>query len=380
MKVGIVCYPSVGGSGFVASNLGIELACHYDIEVHFIVYDVPFLLQEGRELRPCNLFIHHVDIIDYPLFRRIHPPFTMLEATKIFHVAEKHKLDIIHTHYVIPHALAACVAQELCNHRIKTVTTAHGSDVHTVGVDPAYKPAVKFVLLRSNKLTAVSRWLKINMERDFELKNDTEVIYNFIDTNRFRNINRDDLRLHDGFDHVLIHASNFRPIKRTPFLIKAFAKVVETHPHTRLEMVGDGPERYTAERLVHTLGLDKNVVFEGIRRDMPGLFSGSDLLVAPSELESFNLTLAESMSCETPVVSSHVGGIPEVVLDGKTGILLPVEDDPEPLANTIIQLLEDAPRRNQMGKTGRQHVQKHFSPDSVVPLYVSTYYKLLEQP
>lgn len=378
MKIGIVCYPSVGGSGFVASNLGIELACHFDIEVHFIVYDVPFILQEGRELRPCNLFIHHVDIIDYPLFRRIHPPFTMLEATKIYHVAEKHKLDIIHTHYVIPHALAACVAQELCNYRIKTLTTAHGSDVHTVGVDPAYKPAVKFVLNRSDKLTAVSNWLKINMERDFELKKDIEVIYNFIDTNRFQKIDREDLKLHDGFDHVLIHCSNFRPIKRTPFLIKTFAKVVEKLPHTRLEMVGDGPERHTAERLVNSLGLEKNVFFEGVRRDTPELYSEADLLVAPSELESFNLTLAESMSCQTPVVSSQVGGIPEVVLDGKTGILLPMEDNPEPFANAIIQLLEDESRRKQMGKAGRQHVKEHFSPDTIVPLYVSTYYKLLE--
>jgi len=379
MKVGIVCYPSVGGSGFVASSLGIELACHYDVEVHFIVYDVPFLLQEGRELRPCNLFIHHVDIIDYPLFKHIHPPFTMLEATKIYQVAEKHQLDIIHSHYVIPHALAAYVAQELCNHRIKTITTAHGSDVHTVGVDPAYKPAVKFVLHRANKLTTVSRWLKENMERDFELPSDaTAVIYNFIDTNRFRKMESDTLNLRDGFDHVLIHASNFRAIKRTPYLIKAFAKVVNTFPKTRLEMIGDGPERYTAERLVHKLGLEKNVFFEGIRRDTPDMFSEADLLVAPSSLESFNLTLAEAMSCETPVISSNVGGIPEVVRNGETGVLLPVTDDTDLLANAIIELLEDESRRKQMAKAGRQHIKDNFSTETQVPRYVDLYYRVLE--
>ena len=295
MKIGIACYPSVGGSGFVASSLGIDLACSYDIEVHFIVYDVPFLLQEGRELRPCNLFIHHVDIIDYPLFKTIHPPFTLVEASKLHQVAEKYELDIIHSHYVIPHALAAYLAKKIGD--VKTVTTAHGSDVHTLGVDPAYKPMVKLALEKSDKLTTVSQWLKHNMKRNYNLDNDIDVIYNFIDTNRFQKIKSDTLRLKDGFDHVLIHASNFRQIKRVPFLIKAFAKVIETLPNTRLEVVGDGPERHTAERLVHKLGLEKNVFFEGIRRDMAELLSESDILVAPSELESFNLTLAESMSC-----------------------------------------------------------------------------------
>lgn len=370
MKIGISCYPSVGGSGFLATRLGLELA-KKGHEIHFITYDVPYLLREERH---PNLSVNLVDKVEYPLFKTICSPFTLLEASKMTEVVKEHELDILHTHYIIPHAMAAFIAKELTG--VKTVSTAHGSDVHTVGMEKGFRSTVHLALRKSDYITSVSNFLADSLREKFKVRCPIETVYNFVDTEIFRPRKPEEELYHDGAENVIVSISNFRKIKRIPLLVRAFAKVREEVPDSKLILVGDGPERTKVLQLCRKLGICQDVSLEGFRTDVPRILNCVDLLAAPSEIESFCLVLIEAMACEVPVVSTRAGGIPEVVEHGKQGLLFENEDVDQ-LAQNIIQILTDKQLAKKMGINGRKRVLENFSIGEIVPKYENCYKTIL---
>ncbi|MBD3193003.1 MAG: N-acetyl-alpha-D-glucosaminyl L-malate synthase BshA [Candidatus Heimdallarchaeota archaeon] len=370
MKIGISCYPSVGGSGFLATRLGLELA-KKGHEIHFITYDVPYLLREERH---PNLSINLIDKVEYPLFKAICSPFTLLEASKMTEVVKEHKLDILHAHYIIPHAMAAFIAKELTG--VKTISTAHGSDVHTVGMEKGFRSTVHLALRKSDYITSVSNFLANSLREKFKVRCPIETVYNFVDTEIFRPRKIKDEFYHDGVENVVVSISNFRKIKRIPLLIRAFAKVLKELPESKLILVGDGPERTQVLQLCRKLGICQQVSLEGFRTDIPRVLNCVDLLAAPSKIESFCLVLIEAMACEVPVVSTRAGGIPEVVEHGKQGLLFE-DEDVDQLAQNMIQILTDKQQAKKMGISGRKRVLQNFSIGKIVPQYENCYKAIL---
>lgn len=371
MKIGIVCYPTFGGSGAIATELAQTLA-RREHEVHMISYSPPFRL---KDFRP-NLHFHAVEVASYPLFR--YPPYDLALASKIMEVAENNGLDILHAHYAIPHTISACLARAMLAPRpLKVVTTLHGTDITIVGTERAYKPVTKFGIERSDGVTVVSDWLKEETLRIFSVEKEMRVIPNFVDTDRFRPAVDPDFRarLAPPDTSILVHASNFRPVKRVLDVVRIFARVREVHP-ARLVLVGDGPELPRSMDLAQELGVRKDVIFAGQQESLERLLAVSDLFLLPSEFESFGLAALEALACGTPVITTRSGGIREVVTEGRTGHLCDI-GDVECMAAFAAQLLSDPERLAAYRRAAREDVVARFHEPTIATQYERCYEELL---
>ena len=373
MKIGITCYPTYGGSGAVATHLGLELA-ERGHEVHFISYDQPFRLAHFHE----RIFFHEVEMEDYPLFK--HPPYALALAVALHDAVRKHELDLVHVHYAIPHATSAWIACEMLKGErdLKIVTTLHGTDITLVGLHPSFQAITQFSILRSHGLTAVSDFLKRETVRDFSVpESRIEVVPNFVDTRIYRPglepCHRATLAP-DG-EKIVMHISNFRPVKRVEDVVEIFARVLGEIP-SRLVLVGDGPDLPRARVRVEELGIRDRVVFLGEYTPVQELLSCSDLFLLPSGSESFGLAALEAMACGSPVVASRVGGLPEVIMDGETGYLCEAGDIDE-MAAASIKILSDDKHRKELSDAGRAFAVKHFSSECIVPQYEEYYRRIL---
>jgi len=372
MKIGIVCYPTFGGSGVVATELGKALADHGH-EVHFITYSQPARLDFFSE----NLFYHEVTVSKYPLFD--YPPYELALASKLVDVVSYEQLDILHVHYAIPHASAAYMAKQILASNgihIPVVTTLHGTDITLVGKDRTYKPVVTFSINQSDGVTAVSQDLKNDTCKFFEIKKDIKVIPNFIDLNRFQHKAQNHFKIaiapHE--EKIIVHTSNFRKVKRVPDVVKIFAKIVEKIP-AKLLLAGDGPERSEVEQLVRELNLKDSVRFLGKLDAVEEILSVSDLFLLPSETESFGLAALEAMACKLPVISSNAGGIPELNIDGVTGFLNEVGDIDGMAANAI-HILENQERLDAFKVRALAHA-KTFDIALIMPQYEAFYQEII---
>lgn len=374
MKIGIVCYPTFGGSGVVATELGKALADHGH-QVHFVTYNQPARLDFFSE----NLFYHEVSVSKYPLFD--YPPYELALASKLVDVVRFEKLDILHVHYAIPHASAAFMAKQILatyGIHIPVVTTLHGTDITLVGKDRTYKPVVTFSINQSDGVTAVSQHLKDDTFRFFDIENEIRVIPNFIDLKRFSMKPKDHFKkaIAPSGEKILIHTSNFRKVKRTDDVVKIFAKVRQVIP-SKLLMVGDGPERSACEQLCRDLGVCDHVRFLGKQEAVEEILSVSDLFMMPSESESFGLAALEAMACKVPVISSNTGGLPELNLDGITGFLTAVGDI-DTMAEKAIYILQDD-KRLLTFKENALNRAKEFDLSLILPIYENYYLEVIDR-
>ncbi|MBK6765495.1 MAG: N-acetyl-alpha-D-glucosaminyl L-malate synthase BshA [bacterium] len=372
MRIGIILYPTYGGSGIVATELGCALAVRGH-EVHFFSTARPFRLPAFQE----NVYFHEVPVVGYDLFENT--PYTLTLASTLHNCVKMYGLDVLHSHYAIPHATAAYLAREMHGGLPPVITTCHGTDVTLVGAHPAYAPVVKFTLEQSNAVTAVSHDLARETRENIGYTGHTNVIYNFIDTEAYKRdlcvMRRDWLAPTD--EPIILHISNFRPVKRIPDIISAFSKVRQ-NVKAKLVLVGDGPERSIAELQVRQLGLQGEVRFLGKQTGLIDLLSVGDIYLLPSNKESFGLSALEAMSCEMPVVGYDVGGLPEVVIKNETGFLHPVGDI-DGLAASALKLVEDTELRRAMGSAGRRRAQEVFHIDSIIPQYEKLYTDTLRE-
>lgn len=366
MKIGITCYPTFGGSGVVATELGIALAKHGD-DVHFISYAMPSRLNILHE----RVHFHEVNVTPYPLFDP-YPPYTLALATKMAEVAAYEKLDILHVHYAIPHAISAYLAKQILQSRLKVITTLHGTDITLVGRDESYLPITKFGIEVSDGVTAVSHWLKEETSKNFHTNKPIQVIPNFVDPARFRRASSDFCSTFAAEGEKLIcHVSNFRPVKRIMDVVETFEKIARAVP-SRLLMIGDGPDRSRAEAFARTHDLRDRILFLGNVPNLEDVLGACDLFLLPSESESFGMAALEAMTSEVPVIATRTGGLPEVVIDGETGYLLEV-GDVEGMAERGIQILLDRDRGRSMGKRAREVAVAAFDEQKIVPLYREMY-------
>jgi N-acetyl-alpha-D-glucosaminyl L-malate synthase BshA len=371
VKIGITCYPTYGGSGIVATELGKELA-ERGHEIHFISYALPMRLNRATP----NIFFHEVEVTNYPLFD--HPPYTLALASKMAEVASLQGLDLLHCHYAIPHSVSAFLAKSMLQPRkLPVVTTLHGTDITLVGSDRSYLPITRFSIEKSDGVTAVSKYLKQATCESFGICKEIEVIYNFVNCSLYKPEARPELRARFATpeEKVLIHLSNFRPVKRTSDVVEIFMRVQKRQAAVLL-MVGDGPERSSAEWLAHHYGIERMIHFLGKRDNIDELIGISDLLLLPSETESFGLVALEAMACEVPVVVSKVGGVPEVITNGKEGYLVGAHDV-ETMAERSIEILENEELRREMGRRGRETAKARFCSDEIVTQYENYYRRIL---
>jgi N-acetyl-alpha-D-glucosaminyl L-malate synthase BshA len=374
MKIGITCYPTYGGSGAVATELGIALAAHGH-EVHFITYQQPFRLPAFLP----RVFFHEVDVVRYPLFE--YPPYDLALAVRMHEVARMYGLDILHAHYAIPHATSAWVAREMLEENgtdVRIVTTLHGTDITLIGQDPSFRAITKFSIERSDGLTAVSQYLKEETFATFGCSGcAVQVIHNFIDPDVYdRERYAPVLREQVGRDRAIImHVSNFRPVKRVGDVVKIFARVRREIPSV-LVMVGDGPERVVAEEEARSHGVADDVSFLGRLDAVAPLLSSADLFLLPSQSESFGLSALEALACGVPVVASSAGGLPEVVQDGVTGALCPV-GQVERMADAAIRILGDRDRWQDMSERAAADARARFSERDIVAQYEAFYNRVL---
>jgi N-acetyl-alpha-D-glucosaminyl L-malate synthase BshA len=371
LKIGIVCYPTYGGSGVVATELGIGLA-KKGHKVHFITYKQPFRLDNFHP----NVSYHEVSFENYALFEN--PPYETALSSRIVDVVKHEKIDILHVHYAIPHASAAYMAQQILKADgifIPFITTLHGTDITLVGKDHSFLPVVNFSINNSNGISAVSESLKADTLSNFQIQKEIKVIPNFIDFQRFSKKERNHFRklVANDDEKILIHISNFRKVKRVEDVARMFELVLKKIP-AKLLMVGDGPERHKAEELTRSLGVCAHVKFIGKQEAVEDLLSISDLFVLPSQTESFGLAALEAMACEVPVISSNSGGIPEINIQGKTGFLSPVGDY-EDMAKNAIYILENEERMLEFKKNAFEKAQE-FHIDKILPMYENFYYEM----
>lgn len=367
MRIGITCYPTFGGSGVVATELGIALAKRGD-DIHFISYALPSRLNILHE----RVHFHEVTVTPYPLFDP-YPPYTLALATKMAEVASYEKLDVLHVHYAIPHAISAYLAKQILrSETLKVITTLHGTDITLVGRDESYLPITKFGIEVSDGVTAVSQWLKKETARNFDTAKLIEVIPNFVDPERFRKHDNAFARMFGpAGDKILSHVSNFRPVKRVMDVIEVFEKVMRVIP-SRLVMVGDGPDRSRAEAHCRERRLRDRVFFLGNVPNLEEVLGVSDLFLLPSDSESFGMAALEAMASEVPVIATRAGGLPEVVEDGVTGYLMPV-GDVDGMAARAIEILSDDNLHKRMGAAGRATAIEKFDVKNVVPVYRELY-------
>lgn len=372
MKIGITCYPTYGGSGVVATELGKELASRGH-DVHFISYALPIRLTMND-----RVFFHEVEVLTYPLFE--YPPYDLVLATKMAEVMTRYELDILHVHYAIPHSISAYLAKRMLTDRVVPfVTTLHGTDITLVGNDRSYLPITRFGIEQSDAVTAVSEYLRKRTIDEFQIRRPVEVVPNFVDCDVYGQSTDKSLRAKfaKADESILIHISNFRPVKRVEDVIAIFS-LVRKKTKARLLMVGDGPERPKAEWLAHNHGIANDVLFVGKQNEMNQLLSISDILLLPSELESFGLVALEAMACQVPVVATRVGGVPEVVKDGSDGFLYNI-GDVSSMADGCLKILTDSRLRVDMGETARSHARLEFCASKIVLRYEELYHRTIQQ-
>jgi len=373
MKIGIVCYPTFGGSGVVATELGKALA-KGGHEIHFITYSQPSRLDFLNE----NLFYHEVDIRTYPLFE--YPPYELALASKMVSVVKNEKLDLLHVHYAIPHASAAYMAKQILKTQgifIPVVTTLHGTDITLVGKDASYEPVVTFSINESDGVTAVSKDLRYQTFEFFDITKDIEVIPNFIDLSKFKKQKKDHFKkaICPNDEVLIVHISNFRKVKRIGDVVKIFNNIRREIP-AKLLMIGDGPERSGAEDLAKKLGIDEDVRFLGKLEAIEEVLSVADLFLMPSEKESFGLAALEAMACEVPVISSNAGGIPELNIDGVTGFLSEV-GDVESMSKNALHILNKE-NLHTFKENALKRAQE-FDISNILALYENYYRKVIEK-
>ena len=374
MRIGMVCYPTYGGSGVVATELGKALADRGH-QVHFVSNSLPARLDVFRE----NLYFHEVSMVHYPLFE--HSPYVLALTGKLVEVVREQKLDLLHVHYAIPHATAAHLAREILagqGIRVKVITTLHGTDITLVGKDPNYAPVVSFAIQQSDAVTAVSDFLRDETHRYFDCRKKVITVPNFVDLHRFTPSVRPGLRERfcpEGH-RLLIHISNFRRVKRIDRVVEWFHRISDQVPSTLL-MVGDGPELPRAEQSVREGGLSGKVHFIGRQDPVESLLGVSDLLLLPSETESFGLAALEAMACGVPVMSSDAGGLPELIEDGLGGILVPENGQAQGIERAVA-LLSDPSRLDQFRQASIRRAS-NYSLERILPLYEALYRQVLEE-
>ncbi|HVE65162.1 MAG TPA: N-acetyl-alpha-D-glucosaminyl L-malate synthase BshA [Thermoanaerobaculia bacterium] len=373
MKIGITCYPTYGGSGVVATELGLALADRGD-EVHFISYDLPSRLALPRR----GVYFHEVVSPTYPLF--VSPPYTLALATKMAEVGRRAHLDLLHVHYALPHAISAILAREMSDGngvRLKVVTTLHGTDITIVGQDRSYLPITRWGIEQSDAVTAVSRYLTDVTIRELAPRKEIETIPNFIDPRRYSPDGASTYArtLVRPGEAAILHVSNFRPVKRIPDVLTTFDRIRKKTP-ARLLAIGDGPERSAAERLARKLGFEELATFLGNVAAVETVLPVGKVLLLPSDSESFGLAALEAMACGVPVVGAAAGGLPEVVQEGVTGFLLPV-GDVDGMANATLELLEDEEKWKRFSKEARRRAVDEFPTEGIVSRYRQLYEKTL---
>ena len=374
MKIGITCYPTYGGSGVVATELGIALAEQGD-EVHFISYALPSRLDLPRE----RVHFHEVVAPSYPLF--VSPPYTLALATKMAEVAARAKLDLLHVHYALPHAISAILAREMGNGNgvpLKIVTTLHGTDITIVGQDRSYLPITRWGIEKSDAVTAVSRYLRDVTVKEFGVKRPIDVVPNFVDIHEYRPDGASPFArsLVQPGEQLLVHVSNFRPVKRIPDVLAIFDRVRRKVP-SRLLLVGDGPGRSMAERLAREGGFEDRAIFLGNVAAIEKILPAARLALLPSDAESFGLAALEAMACGVPVVGTAAGGLPEVVDDGRNGFLRPV-GDVDGMAAAAVELLSDGERWSRFSADARRRAETEFPTAKLVQRYRELYERTLE--
>jgi N-acetyl-alpha-D-glucosaminyl L-malate synthase BshA len=376
MKIGITCYPTYGGSGVVATELGIELAARGH-QIHFITYSQPFRLT-GREE---GIYYHEVPVTNYPLFE--YPPYDLALATRMSEVAEYYELDLLHVHYAIPHSVSALLARQMLagRKRLPFVTTLHGTDITLVGLDRSYLPITRFAIAQSDGVTSISSYLRQKTVEDFDVRRPIEVIPNFVNCDEYKPLGEGRAaaraRYASSGEKILLHLSNFRPVKRVLDAVEVFARIATKIP-SRLLMVGDGPDRSAAEWLVNSKGLQHRVQFLGKQDRVHDLLPVADLMLMPSELESFGLAALEAMACRVPAIATRVGGVPELVEDGLTGMLFAV-GDVEGMAAAAAELLSDEAKLAAMGQSAQAAARKRFCASLIIPRYERFYERILER-
>lgn len=370
MKIGITCHPTAGGSGIVATELGLALA-ERGHEIHFVTYDSPFRLGEFHQ----NIVAHSVSAISYPLFQT--PPASLALATKICEVADENDIHIWHAHYAIPHAACALLAKDMLpeEKRFKTVTTLHGTDITLVGSDPSFFRLTKYAIEKSDAVTAVSNWLAEETKREFKLERPIQTIYNFLNDARFPPSSPKRCTLAEEDEKIVMHVSNFRPVKRVTDVVRVFKRILDT-VNARLVMVGDGPERMSAVGVARQLGIADRLKWLGTYQDIETILPCADLVFQPSEHESFGMVPLEAMACKVPVVGTASGGICEVVEDGVTGYLCEVGDI-DTMSRRCVELLTDGEKSKSFGESGRKRAIEKFARDPIITEYETLYKKLL---
>ena len=375
MKIAIVCYPTFGGSGVVATELGLELA-RRGHEIHFITYSQPVRL----ELLNANVHYHEVNVPEYPLFH--YQPYELALSSKLVDMVKLHKIDLLHVHYAIPHAYAGYMAKQMLKSegiKIPMVTTLHGTDITLVGKHPFYKTAVTFSINKSDVVTSVSQNLKEETYSLFDIKNDIHVIPNFIELDKIKNISKIATNrsvMANENEKIITHISNFRKVKRIPDVIDIFYKIQQKIP-SKLMMVGDGPEKEAAENLCYKLGISDKVIFFGNSNEIDKILSFTDLFLLPSETESFGLAALEAMAWGVPVISSNTGGLPEVNFDGISGYLSDVGNTQE-MSQNAIKILENEDTLLEF-KNNATSTAKQFDIKNIVTLYENLYKKVLKK-
>lgn len=376
MKIGITCYPVYGGSGVVATELGKALA-QRGHQIHFIAYSMPFRLGHVTE----NIYYHEVNVGGYPLFE--YPPYSLALTSKMVDVARFEELDLLHVHYAIPHATSAVLARQILEQQgliVPVVTTLHGTDITIVGQDPSFAPVVNYSMNQSDGITAVSHYLRMETEKHFDIQRPIEVIPNFIDTERFVRMNKEHFKqalCPDG-EKLLVHVSNFRPVKRAGDVVQIFHRLREEGLPVKLLLVGDGPDRDAVQRLARDLGVYSDIRFLGKQEPVEEILSIADIFLIPSGSETFGLAALEAMACSVPVVSSDIGGLPELNIDNETGFLCPLGDI-DTFTDRTRRILLDEDLHARMANAARKRAVEVFDQDIIVPAYEAYYQRILEE-
>ena len=376
MNIGITCYPTYGGSGVVATELGLELG-QRGHQVHFISYSQPIRLTGPQP----NIHYHEVEVSRYPLFD--FPPYDLALATRMAEVSEFYDLDLLHVHYAIPHSVSAMLAKQMlaagpAKRKLPFVTTLHGTDITLVGQDRSYLPITRFSIEQSDGVTAISEYLRERTVREFEVRNEIKVIHNFVNCDVYVRDDGAEQRRAEFVtrdERLLVHLSNFRPVKRLADVIEVFDRVHKKIP-SKLLLIGDGPDRSQAEWLAMRKGIHDDVIFLGKQDRVNEKLAMADVMLLPSQLESFGLAALEAMACEVVPIATNVGGIPEVIEHGKNGFLAEV-GDVETMAQCAIEILADESKLRAMGKASRTSAQARFCASKIIPQYEEFYRRVV---
>ncbi|MDH5159919.1 N-acetyl-alpha-D-glucosaminyl L-malate synthase BshA [Heyndrickxia oleronia] len=371
LKIGITCYPTVGGSGVIATELGKFLA-ERGHEIHFITSSIPFRLNKMYH----NIYFHQVEVNQYSVFQ--YPPYDIALASKMSEVIKREKLDILHVHYAMPHAVCAILGKQMAGTNVKIVTTLHGTDITVLGYDPSLTEAIRFGIEQSDYVTAVSKALVQQTYDLIQPKKEIDTVYNFIDERVYRKVNSSDLKTEYGIspdEKIIIHVSNFRNVKRVPDVVKVFAQIKKKIP-AKLLLVGDGPEMTIVCKLVNELQLNEDVLMLGKQDNLEELYSISDLMLLLSEKESFGLVALEAMACGVPCIGTDIGGIPEVITDHMNGYVCELGNI-EMISTYALKLLEDEKIHNEFSENAIQTVHNQFMSEKIIEQYEDIYYRLI---